>query len=153
MNYRIIEVKTESQVTLKLISKWHNLTPKLWIPEYKITEEDILSSINDMTNTPSKNLFVAVAENDYKEIRGFIWGKRQEADNNSVMILSLYVENESRNLGIASGLKHELEKWCKKECIDTIETTVHYTNEKMIELNKKLGYTPKMVRMIKKING
>ncbi|MBS4040130.1 MAG: GNAT family N-acetyltransferase, partial [Flavobacteriales bacterium] len=69
----------------------------------------------------------------------------------SIMILSLYITEDFRGRGLATMLKKQLEEWCRQEGVKTIQTTTHYKNYNMISLNEKLGYTPGMVFMTKKL--
>lgn len=154
MNYRKAEfygsnIDKNEELLLKQIAKWHNLTPRLWIPNYKISTVDIEETIQKIKNTKKEDLFIAIAEDEQRFIQGFIWACKQEKPENSVMILSLYVTEENRVQGIATNLKLLLEEWCRIEGIRTIETTVHYKNNSMIALNKKLGYNPGMIYMTK----
>lgn len=154
MHYRKIEVNgingdDKLELLLIKIAKWHNLTPKLWINNYKASNTDIDETVRRIKNTRNEDLFLAVAEDDQNNIHGFIWAYKQEKAQNSVMILSLYTAEGCRGQGIAINLKNLLEEWCRFEGIKTVETTVHYSNSNMIALNKKLGYVPGMVYMKK----
>lgn len=156
MNYRKIELDSsnidkKSELVLMQIAKWHNLTPKLWIPDYKVTMAEIEETVLKIQNTRNEDLLLAVAEDELGQIQGFIWACKQEKHQDSVMILSLYVTEDYRGQGVATKLKKLLEEWCRLEGIKTIETTVHYKNNSMMELNRKLGYTPGMVYMTKKL--
>ena len=155
MNYRKIEFGgkyiKELELTLKQIAKWHNETPKLWIPNYKASEEDIEETVEKIINTRTEDLFIAIAEDGQENIQGFIWACKEKENKDSVMILSLYVEKDYRHSGIATNLKISLEEWCRIEGIKTIQTTVSYKNEKMLMLNQKLGYMPGMVHMTKSL--
>ncbi|MTI47919.1 GNAT family N-acetyltransferase [Sporosalibacterium faouarense] len=151
MNYRKIEINSEDkslESILPQIAKWHNMTPKLWRPEYRVTSKDMEETIERIKNTKKEDLFIMIAE-DNNKIQGFIWACKQEKPQDSVMILSLYITEDYRERGIATKLKILLEEWCKRECIKIIQTTVHYDNQNMISLNQKMGYNPGMVRMTK----
>ncbi len=153
MKYKRIELINACNLELDLllyqISKWHNLTPKLWMPEYIVTEVEIEEAVQRIKNTKAEDLFLMVAEDDEKQVRGFIWAYRKENQQDSIMILSLYITEEFRGRGIATQLKQQLEEWCKSKGINTIHTTTHYNNHSMLELNQKLGYLPGMVSMTK----
>ena len=156
MNYRKIELDSsnidkKSELLLMQIAKWHNITPKLWIPDYKVTTAEIEETVLKIQNTRNEDLLLAVAEDELGHIQGFIWACKQEKSQDSVMILSLYVTEDYRGQGVATKLKKLLEEWCRLKGIKTIETTVHYKNNSMMELNRKLGYTPGMVYMTKKL--
>lgn len=154
MNYRKIEInETDDDDKLDLllikIARWHNLTPKLWINNYKVSDKDIDNTVNRIINTRNKDLFLAIAEDDQNNMQGFIWAYKLEKVQDSVMILSLYTAEDYRGQGIATNLKNLLEEWCRLEGIKTIETTVHFKNKSMITLNQKLGYAPGMLYMAK----
>ncbi|MGF7059496.1 N-acetyltransferase family protein [Brassicibacter mesophilus] len=156
MNCRKIELNnngTDKKLELLLakIAKWHNLTPKLWKPNYIISNTDIEKTVQRIQNTKNEDLFLTIAEDDQGQAQGFIWACRQEKSRDSVMILSLYTTEEYRRSGVATSLKMLLEEWCRHNGIKTIQTTVHYNNHNMMELNQKLGYTPGMVYMSKTI--
>lgn len=153
MDYRKIEIdKTNDNDKLELllikIATWHNLTPNLWISNYKVSGKDIDETVNRIKGTRNEDLFLAIAE-EQNNVQGFIWAYKSEKVQDSVMILSLYTAEEHRGEGIATKLKSLLEEWCKLEGIRTIETTVHYKNSSMITLNQKLGYVPGMLYMTK----
>ena len=96
-------------------------------------------------------LYLGIAQDDQDEPVGFIWAYRKSDDDKNVMIMSLHVEPEYRNQGIASQLKQNLESWCKEIGVQSVETTVHFDNKNMLELNLKLGYNAGMVCMTKKL--
>jgi len=138
-----------NELILNQIVKWHNMTPKLWIEDYKPTEEDLKETIKRIVETEKSDLYLGIAQDDLDELVGFIWAYRKCDDEKSVMIMSLHVEPEYRNQGIASHLKKDLESWCREIGVHSVETTVHFDNKNMLELNQKLGYNAGMVCMKK----
>jgi len=154
MDYRKIEISgindnDKLDLLLIKIARWHNLTPGLWLSDYKASDKDIDETVSRIKNTLNKDLFLAVAEDEQKNVQGFIWAYKSEKAQDKVMILSLYTAEGHRGQGIATSLKSLLEKWCRFEGIRTIETTVHYKNRGMITLNQELGYVPGMLYMTK----
>ena len=154
MNYRRIEINNgnideELNVLLRQIAKWHNLTPKIWTPDYELSIADIEETMQEILNTKSEDLFLTIAEDKEGDIQGFIWAYKQDEPQDTAMITSLYVTENHRGCGIATKLKILLEEWCKHEGIKAIQTTVHYKNIDMFTLNKKLGYVPGMIKMVK----
>lgn len=133
---------------LRQIAVWHNTTPKLWVENYEITEEDVRETIERIATTPEEDLFLLIAV-EGKRLLGFIWAYVNSHEKQSVMILSLYVDKDFRNQGLAKELKEALEEACKTRGIKSIQTTVHSTNHPMLELNKSLGYKSSMVYMEK----
>ena len=155
MNYsRITDINTlenedHTKHYLEQIATWHNQTPELWVPNYQASREAIEKDIKRIQQTDPEDLFLGIVVDADQSLQGFIWAYKQEKNTDSVMILSLYTSKAHRKEGLATQLKQLLEAWCKEEGIKTIETTVHYTNTKMLELNQKLGYTAGMVSMRK----
>jgi len=131
------------------IAKWHNLTPKLWVVDYRASTVDIEETVQRIKSTKSEDLFLAIAEDYQGHVQGFIWAYKQDKPQDSVIILSLYIAEGYRGKGIATNLKLLLEEWCRLEGIETIQTTVHYNNNSMITLNQKLGYNSGMLYMTK----
>lgn len=148
IHYNLLNIANQEEVLFQ-IAKWHNLTPKLWLSDYIVSEKDVSETVNRIKDTPHDDLFIEYAEDSSDGVVGFIWANRMD-DKNKVMIMSIYVTEEHRNKGIAKTLKEKLETWCGNEHVTEIHTTVHYKNINMIELNEKLGYEPGMVSMIKK---
>lgn len=144
MKYRQIHTDTSTGELLERISKWHNDTPRIWMPDYEPTREAIEETVTRMKDN---ECYIGIAEDE--DIKGFIWAEKQEE---SVMILSLYVDESVRQQNIGTYLKEALEVWCKIEGIKKIKTTVHSKNKKMLALNEKLGYESKMVHMEKIID-
>ncbi len=154
MNYRQIEINDSSsdkelELLLIQISKWHNITPKLWMPNYRASTVDIEKTVKRIKDIKKGDLFLAIAEDEQGQAQGFIWACKEDNLQKSIMILSLYITEGYRGRGLATNLKVLLEDWCRVEGIKTIHTTTHYDNHNMIALNQKLGYAPGMVYMIK----
>lgn len=133
------------------IAEWHNLTPMLWNPNYKVNDAILKETIERIAKTNQDDLFITLARTYQNAICGFVWAYKQDKPENSAMIKSLYVDERYRNLGIATQLKVLLEKWCVEKGLNIIQTTVHFKNKKMINLNEKLGYEAGMVLMSKSL--
>lgn len=142
MKFQVLETNTINE-TIRLLARWHNETPKQWIQNYTFTEQDVISTVNRMVRDTS---VIILAEED-RPI-GFIWGEKQNQD---LMILSLYVDENFRKHQVATDLKLQLETWCRNNDIQKILTTVHSKNKNMLALNEKLGYEQKMIHMEKKL--
>lgn len=82
---------------------------------------------------------------------GFIWG-RIEADGCKVVIEMLYVHPEYRHQGIGGKLKSSIEAWGVSHGVQKIESTVAYSNKKMIEMNLNMDYQVEKVIMSKKLS-
>ena len=60
------------------IEEWHNDTPRLWIPDYEPTNEDIDEALDRIRSSKDKDLFLTVAEDEGGQAKGFIWAYRME---------------------------------------------------------------------------
>lgn len=150
MVYRKLIIKEEPLNNLRKLAYQHNMTPKQWIEDYKISDADVIETIKLILNKDERDIYISVVEEEDNTI-GFIWANR-ESNKKDFMIISLYVSPLYRKRGIASRLKEDFELWCKNNGIKKIKTTVHVTNKKMIKLNEKLGYEPNMISMSKTLN-
>lgn len=142
--------KTHADDTLYQFATWHNLTPKLWMPNYTLEEKDVKETLIRIKNTDKNNLFLLAAYDNQTPI-AFIWGERNKEKKDRVMILSLYVSDLYRNQNVATTLKGKFEFLCRESGIKHIDTTVSYNNHKMMELNQKMGYKAGMVTMSKSL--
>ncbi|SHI61768.1 GNAT family N-acetyltransferase [Lutispora thermophila] len=154
MKYRKVQLNSQDKNLKHLlvqIAKWHNDTPKIWIPDYEPTDEELEQTMGSIRSTKDEDLFLTIVEDEKGQAQGFIWAYRMEETSDCVMIKSLYVTEEFRGHGIATKLKGLLEEWCRDIGVKTIKTTTHYNNKNMLALNIKLGYVPGMVHMCKNL--
>lgn len=143
------DIDNKIDIILRKIGRWHNLTPKNWREDFLLSNKDIDDTVKEIKSTRPEDLFIFVAESE-NDLKGFIWAKKDK-DSRTANIISLYVEEASRGRGIGSELKESLENWCRNNGVELIKTTVHYKNEKMLSLNKKMGYVPGMISMTKEL--
>ncbi len=147
----LVDLSGNPNDLLRQIAIWHHQTPRLWMPDYEASETSLQKSMKKIINTEPEILYLAIAEDELKKPLSYIWAYKQANVEDGVMILSLYTAPETRKQGVATVLKKMLEDWCRSEGINTIQTTVHYNNKKMLALNEKMGYSPGMVNMSKSL--
>lgn len=138
----------------ELISKIaleHSKAPLNWNKNYSYTTEEVNQDIERIKNFLKSKKAIILADLLNNELKGFIWGEIADNNLNQLEIISLWVDKENRQQGIASNLKIELEKYCKQNQIRTITTSVFANNHKMLNLNKKLGYEIVYHKMKKKL--
>ena len=100
-----------------------------------LAENDIDLSLNDVNYITYKALF-------NNEVVGFIIGQISDEIN----IVSIAVDKEYRNLGIATKLVNTLMEHAKNNGINAISLEVAYTNITAYLLYKKLGFTLRRTR-------
>ncbi len=142
-----LDVKTG--LLIRKIALLHNETPRQWNREHGFSDEDIEKTMEWIINTEREDLYLQLAEDEDKNLSGFIWAARMPGYENLAIIISLYVAESYRRQGLARRLKEDLEAWCREKKIKSILASVHYSNQAMLELNKKLGYKAGMVSMRK----
>lgn len=100
-----------------------------------LTEQDVKLALTDENYKTLKVTF-------NKEIVGFIILQITDEIN----ILSVAVKKEYRNLGLASKLIAQSEKFCKEKQVNTLSLEVNYNNVTAYLLYQKLGFTLRRVR-------
>ena len=86
--------------------------------------------------------FLMVAENDDKEIVGFIWGERGKANRMlHTVYIAVGIREAYRGQGIGTIFFNELENWAKANGIVRLELTVECPNTRALHLYEKQGFT------------
>lgn len=65
----------------------------------------------------------------------------EEYERLGVHIAGLWVREEFRSIGIARRLKQDGESWARRVGAEFLNTNVHRTNEAMLRINEKAGFT------------
>lgn len=151
-NERVRIVNENNLQELNFIAKIHEELPMGWINDYIVDPNDIEQTFHRLIKKQHEHaIFCGIIENKNK-IVSFLWAELSEKNPSVLDIMSLWTDLEYRRQGLATKLKVELEKWAKKQQgIKEIHTTVSKKNEKMVELNEKLGYETSYYRMIKQV--
>lgn len=123
--------------TLNIIAKIHCMIPKIWLPEYSISDKKLQFTYESIKNRlANESTFLSVIEDENKII-SYLWVDIHE---DGFFIRSLWTDPHYRNQGHAIQLKKELEEWAKDKKIESILTSVNKKNHSMLKLNKKIGY-------------
>lgn len=150
MEFKIRAMKIEEA---ELCTRIHLDTPLEWNPNRKSSEAEFqkyFQLIQAKSSDPK--YFFWVAEGQGK-IVGFHWMEIKDAKNSPASkyasIISLWVDPAYRKNGVARALKTKGEEWARVSGAAYIETGVHHTNTRMLEFNKKSGFIPGNIQMIK----
>lgn len=96
--------------------------------------------------------FVILAKDHLGEIVGLHWMELNLFQETKIAkIISLWVNEIYRKNGIGLELKRRGEKWAIAQGANHILTHVFCANQKMIDYNKRLGYSPWKLEMVKKL--
>lgn len=148
--YRSVDYNNEKE--LLFIADTDIQIPAKFDREFPTDEKMILDRLKHFKEKFNQEDFFQVAV-DGQKIVGFHLIKKHPHFNNKNVgnVYTLWVSNEYRQTGIAKELKKQGEDWAKKSNLDHLYTWVHVDNSKMLNLNKKLGYEPTNIKMVKKI--
>ncbi|MBN1970003.1 MAG: GNAT family N-acetyltransferase [Candidatus Delongbacteria bacterium] len=125
---------------IRFICEKHLETPSLWIEGYSFTDEEVLDEITRFVNIFNKGKMVTFIATHNNKIIGFVWAEFVDNDPEDSKIISLWVDPDYRNQGIATKLKKKLEENLKISGVKKLRTNVYAPNKQMLDLNLKLGY-------------
>lgn len=151
------ELTTESpgasdEAVLMELAHIHNGCPKAWNPDHCYSEQDLARTLTELKKDVSRPGSVILVRDSHREIVGFHWARLREASLPRVAyLMSLWVHPDYRGHGIATGLKRRMEQWLIEQGVAEVRTDVHIANERMLELNQKLGFEPVVMGMSKTI--
>ena len=148
--YRRVDFSSEAEMIF--IADTDTQIPAKFDDEFPTDEKMILERLKHFKEKFNQEDFFQVAL-DGQKIVGFHLIKKHSHFNNKNVgnVYTLWVSSEYRRSGIAKELKRQGEAWAKNSNLDHLYTWVHVDNSKMLNLNKKLGYEPTNIKMVKKI--
>lgn len=146
------KLKETNLKEIRYITEIHESLPKAWIDNYIVDKDEIEKNARILTGKlKTSNAFCCIVE-EKDQIISFIWAEVNRSNSKIVDIISLWTNESYRGEGIATKLKIELENWTRENTkAKKISTTVSSNNEKMINLNEKLGYEINYYKMTKSI--
>lgn len=134
-------------------AKIHESAPCEWDSNWKVTDEGIdqwVKRILEFKDTGKMHLLFAKLPSG--EIIGFHWLRLYEKNHEQMVnVDSLWVSQNHRRNGIATELKKRGEEWAKLKGAKVITTNVFCENQKMLDLNLKLGFKIESVKMSKRL--
>ncbi len=115
--------------------------------------KDFSKQILDYFKGMKKSLFL-VAEDD--ELRGYIVGYVDKKNSNKKMqkaghIKSFFVSGSYRGKGVGKNLYLQFVDWCKDQGCDHVSLEVFDGNEDTIDMYKRWGFKPNLIKMKRKI--
>ena len=150
ITYRSVDFNNENE--LLFTAKMDVQIPAKFDVEFPTDEKMLHDRLKHFKEKFNQEDYFELALVDYKIVGFHIIKKQPYFDNKNVgNIYTLWVSPEFRRSGIAKELKKRGEDWAKKFNLDHLYTFVHVDNSKMLSLNKKLGYKPTNIKMVKKI--
>lgn len=102
-------------------------------------------------NIGSKKALVLTARGATEELIGFHWVCLVEGNETCAYVNSTWVHPDYRKRGIGSRLKDEGERWARERGATHIAASVALRNNAMIEFNRRRGYAPTTMDMLKKL--
>lgn len=140
LNYLIKPVDTGNHDEVQFICRQHLTIPEIWILNYSFTEQELQEEVQRFKDSDCKGELICLTAKAGEQIIGYIWAEKSVRDRDLVTIMSLWTAPEFRSKGIATALKQELDRVAQKHGFKKIRTSVYAPNQKMLDLNLKLGY-------------
>lgn len=134
------------------VAKIHCETPREWMADHAYSAESVNRAIRNLRDPEQRN-YVVLARNPQGEIVGLHWVQLEvKSEARLGNVCSLWVLPKYRQQGIATRLKELAESWLRSNGATEVRTMVYIGNERMIGLNKKLGYEVVRVGMSKSLS-
>lgn len=137
-----------SQEEILKIAKIDIQIPMLHDVTFKGDEADLQYEIEMFTKLSANDFFKVVYLDS--RIIGF-HVIRKHKTRPTAQIMTLWVHEDYRGQGIAKRLKDMGLMWAREQKIEYINTSVNYTNPRMLEINKAQGYEPFSVNLRMKL--
>ncbi|MGE0173143.1 MAG: N-acetyltransferase family protein [Oligoflexales bacterium] len=128
----------------------HEETPMVWDPSHKVQPEALAQRVAFLKGAKDDPSFYCVVARGPEHIVGIHWLRLVESPYGKyAKIDSLWVAESCRKQGVGSTLKRMGEQWASSHGAKYMTTTVSPENHRMLEFNKKLGFRPRMIEMVK----
>ena len=118
------------------VANIHERIPLSWDPLRTISSEKVFLTQKKLGSINIAQTIV-VAVDAHQELLGFHWVTIR---NEKALILSTWVDESKRQLGIGKSLKQLGEAWVLKQNMNVIISKVHQNNLKMKAFNDRSGY-------------
>lgn len=151
MTFEYSRLNSIDEELLRQIAIIHENIPSEWRENHRVSDDRIQCRVEMLKDkVMHSEFYMLIAQTDSGNLLGFHWLEIKEKNKIKVgYIVSLWVAQEYRNLGIGRAMKDHGEKWAREEGATELHTEVNFTNKKMIEYNMKLGFRPRQVIMTK----
>lgn len=139
IEYRGVDRSNQSEI--RYIAEKDSKIPLQYDPDYSWNEKSINGRIDYFKQIKPEDFFeVAVQSN---KVIGFhmIIKIPYPPDIQAGIILSLWVDPLFRGQGIGRKLKGLGEQWAKQQGLTFLQTGVHPSNEQVLNMNRKSGFS------------
>jgi ribosomal protein S18 acetylase RimI-like enzyme len=144
IEYRIVNPTSFEEMRMFLITheySWRDSDPEGFVPKSEEKrDKSALKFMEDLKDPEEK--YYALAAFCNNQMIGSLFLDRYKIDGKDAChIHGLWIDSNFRGKGIAYKLKEMGEDWARsKKCV-FMDSNVRVTNEAMITLNKKMGYS------------
>ncbi len=147
--YRDLDIACDAEIAK--VAEIHEKAPSAWNPNHKAEKEQIDKRIQQLkTADGCLGRFFKLALAKDGEVIGFHWIDLKESNGSKYgYIKSLWVRDDFQHKGIATVLKKNGEQWAKEQGAKYLLTTVHGSNQRMLDFNSRQGYRKTFIEMIK----
>lgn len=148
-NVTVRPMKPGCTTEARRLAEIHESAPAQWISGYvaplelvRRREDEFLQA----SQTEKAMLMIAVCE---ESIAGFHW---VDTEGHAAHIKSLWVQESLRKSGLAAQLKRAGEEWARSRGLKEMMTSVHFSNQRMLDINIANGFRPGFVQMTKSLS-
>ena len=132
-----------SEEQLYIIAKIDNKIPLEFNSNHEVNQEQTLERVKYYKELLDNSFFeIAFLNEDPVAFHAL-----QKRGSKSANIATLWVHPSYRKQGLAKNLKRRGIEWARKEKLECITTSVHTTNERMVEINQDAGFEVLSVNM------
>lgn len=149
ITYRRADIANKSEI--EFIARTDIEIPALFDADFSTDEKAFQDELKRFEKLTNEDFFDVAISGSGKVIGFHIIKKSPYFDRFAGCIYTLWVSPGFRNKGIATELKRRGEVWARELKLDHIYTWVHVDNNKMLNLNRELGYKATHHKMTKKL--
>lgn len=141
----------EDDAELTFIAEQDSKIPTLYDPDFPWDQSTVTARKELFKNQISKEDFFTVGLIDAKIIGFHIVKKIPYGGVFAGLIITLWTDENYRGKGIAKALKEQAEAWGRNLSLDHLQTGVHSSNKRMLEINKKSEFEITQYNLKKKL--
>jgi len=137
-SYRRAQIENDEEINF--IAKIDNTIPAKFDSDFIINDKMNEDRAKFLKSCKEEDFFEVALDTQNKIVAFHLVKKIPYFDRFAGRVDTLWVSPDHRQSGLASALKKRAEQWAITQGLDHLHTWVHSDNQKMISLNKKMGF-------------
>jgi len=152
MTFKLVPLEHAEPGLIRRLAEIDATLPSEYAVGYEASADSIAERIVRLTESiGNDNAFVMTARNGRNEVVGLHWVCLVEGNEACAYVNTTWVDPSCRKQGIGSALKDAGENWARQRGATQMATSVALTNDAMVEFNRRRGFTPTSIDMLKKL--